>query len=56
MLILQSRIVGAFNSFDAQYNFLRFTGVECAASYKADPGQNRSRGTAAVFQGCVQED
>lgn len=28
MLILQSRIVGAFNSFDAQYNFLRFTGVE----------------------------
>jgi len=40
MLILQSRIVGAFSSFDAQYNFLRFTDVTevCKTMEVSTPG------------------
>ena len=55
MLILQSRIVGAFNSFDAQYNFLRFTGVECAACYKTDPRQKSlTRNRCSVSGMCAR--
>ena len=56
MLILQSRIVGAFNSFDAQYNFLRFTGVECAALLKHHPSPKSLTRNRCSVQGCVQED
>ena len=55
MLILQSRIVGAFNSFDAQYNFLRFTGVECAALLKHHPSpKSLTRNRCSVSGMCAR--
>ena len=48
MLILQSRIVGAFNSFDAQYNFLRFTDAKIIAP--ADQSIVRLQQDQTVFE------